>query len=103
MRGLPQKVPFDGRVVRYLKTPLRTEALRCIQAAAHVRFSESERAAATVHRCDTWLCNDLPFGVAQVEFRISDSNGSILFQERWTVKDCSPAVKAFDASSIAAP
>ena len=101
VRGLPQKVPFDGRVIRYLKTPLRTEALRCIQAAAHVRFSESERAAATVHRCDTWLCNDLPFGVAQVEFRISDSNGSILFQERWTVKGCSPAVKAFDASSIA--
>lgn len=102
VRGLPRKVPFDARVIRYLKTPLRPEAIRCVQAAAHVAYSESEGSALQIHRCDTWLTDEVPFGVAQVEFRVSDTQGTILFQERWILKECSPKVRPFDPSSVIA-
>ena len=96
VRGLPRKVPYEARVIRYLKTPLRREALHCVQAAAHVTFGKDDSERPMNHRCDVWLSDDVPFGVAQVEFRVSDpQTGATLFQERWTVKDCSPKVKPY--------
>ncbi len=96
VRGLPRKVPYEARVTRYLKTPLRREALQCVQAAAHVTFGKDDSEKPMNHRCDVWLSDDVPFGVAQVEFRVSDSqSGATFFQERWTVKDCSPKVKPY--------
>ena len=96
VRGLPRKVPYEARVTRYLKTALRREALHCVQAAAHVTFAKDDSEKPMNHRCDVWLSDDVPFGVAQVEFRVSDpQNGATLFQERWTVKDCSPKVKPY--------
>ena len=96
VRGLPRKVPYEARVMRYLKTPLRREALHCVQAAAHVTFGKDDSEKPMNHRCDVWLSDDVPFGVAQVEFRVSDpQTGATLFQERWTVKACSPKVKPY--------
>ena len=96
VRGLPRKVPYEARVTRYLKTPLRREALHCVQAAAHVTFGKDDSEKPMNHRCDVWLSDDVPFGVAQVEIRVSDpQTGATLFQERWTVKDCSPKVKPY--------
>ena len=96
VRGLPRKVPYEARVTRYLKTSLRREALHCVQAAAHVTFGKDVTEKPMNHRCDVWLNDDVPFGVAQVEFRVSDpQSGATLFQERWTVKDCSPKVKSY--------
>lgn len=103
VRGLPRKVGYDARVVRYLKTPLRPEALRCVQAAAHVSYSETDQSEPLIYRCDTWLSREVPFGVAQVEFRISDTRGVILFQERWTVSNCYPKVPPFDPATVIQP
>jgi hypothetical protein len=91
VRGLPRKVPFTARTIRYLKTPIRQEAFKCQLAAAHVAYSAKDGESPLVYRCDTWLTDDVPFGVAQVEFRITHpDNGTILLQERWTVHDCWP-------------
>jgi hypothetical protein len=91
VRGLPRKVPFSARAIRYLKTSLRQEAFRCQVAAAQVLYSVKEAEPASVYRCEAWLTDDVPFGVAQVEFRINHpDNGSVLFQERWTVHNCWP-------------
>ena len=97
VRGLPRKVPYQARTVRYLRTPLRVEALKCQQATAHVTFRPSDDQPAMNHRCDVWLSDDVPFGVAQVEFHISDpATAAVLFHERWIVHDCWPKVRPFE-------
>jgi hypothetical protein len=97
VRGLPRKIEFAARAVRYLKTSLRREALRCQQAAAHVAFSETEIDKPLTYRCDAWLSPEVPFGVAQVEFHVSSAdNTATLFHERWTVHDCWPKVLPFE-------
>ena len=93
VRGLPRKVPYVARAVRYLKSSLRREALKCTQAAAHVSFSEHETAPPKNYRCDVWMCDEIPFGTAQVEFHLTDpESGALLFHERWVVSDCSPKI-----------
>ncbi len=94
VRGLPRKVPFEARAIRYLKTPLRTDAFECRQAAAHVSYAASDAEKPKNYRCDTWLNPEVPFGVVQVEFHLSDpETGQTLFHERWTVRDCHPKVQ----------
>jgi len=94
VRGLPRKVPYRARAIRYLKTPLRPDAFKCQQVAAHVSYSADEQSKPLNYRCDAWLNDEVPFGVAQVEFHMSDpETGSTLFHERWTVRDCWPKVQ----------
>lgn len=96
IRGLPSKAPYSARVVRYLKTRLRPEALRCTQAAAAVSYAFKDTDVPLVYRCDTWLTNDVPFGVAQVEMHITQpGTGGVLFHERWVVRDCWPKVPPY--------
>lgn len=101
VRGLPQLVPYRARTNRYLKTTLRPEALKCIQAAASTGWSAKEGDPHLVYRCDVWVTNDIPFGVAQVDYHITQAdNGHVLFHERWTVRDCSPKVRPFDPRTV---
>jgi hypothetical protein len=80
-----------------LRTPLRVEALKCQQATAHITFSLSDDQPAMNHRCEVWLSDDVPFGVAQVEFHISDpATAAVLFHERWIVHDCWPKARPFE-------
>lgn len=91
VRGLPSKVPFTLRTMRYLKTAIRPEAFHCKQVAAQVLYTTESSEQALIYRCDAWLIEDVPFGVVQVEFHITHpGNNSVLFHERWTVKDCRP-------------
>ena len=96
VRGLPRLVQFDFKQSRYMKTPLRREALSCQHVAAHVAFAANEGDSPLIYRCDAWQTDEVPFGVVQVEFHISprDGNGT-LFHERWTVHDCWPKVASF--------
>ena len=91
VRGLPRKVPYEARTTRYLKTLVRKDAFRCQLAAAHVAYAANESDPLLIYRCDVWLTNDLPFGVAQVEWHIAQADSAaIVFHERWTLRDCSP-------------
>ena len=100
VRGLPLKQLFRPGVVRYLKTPLRRDALRCQRAAAQVTHHTEANKTPLRYRCDVWLCDEVPFGVAQFEFQVTTADGStLLHHERWTVTACQPAL----ASSQAVP
>lgn len=95
VRALPLKKEYRAGRVRYLHLPLRQDAFRCQTAAAAVDFPQDS--PTHQYRCDTWLCDELPFGVAQYEVTVKDlATGTIVHQEQWTVTACSPepAVKA---------
>ncbi|MCX7418948.1 MAG: hypothetical protein NT013_05345 [Planctomycetia bacterium] len=71
--GLPQAVEFHPGHIRYLKTPLRSnKAFRCQRAAAQTLFQPQHADHPLRYRCDLWLCEEIPFGVAQLEITISD-------------------------------
>ena len=84
-------MPVTG--VQTCALPICDDAFRCQTAAAAVDYPHDEQTHQ--YRCDTWLCDELPFGVAQFEIKVTDNeSGSIVHQERWTVSDCYPAVAA---------
>ena len=90
-RGLPRLQPYRAGFVRYLKTALRQDALACQRAAAQV-FVDSEDAR-SVHRCDVWLCDEIPFGAARMEWTASNADTAELIQrESWQIVDCHPPV-----------
>jgi len=98
VRGLPLKQEFRPGVVRYLKTPLRRDALRCQRAAAQVKYHTEADKTPLRYRCDVWLCDEVPFGVAQFELQVTTADGStLLHHERWTVAACQPAPTSLPA------
>ncbi len=92
VRGLPLKKEYNPGLVRYLKTPLRRDALRCQRAAAQVLYPIEPGSTPLRYRCDVWLCDEVPFGVAQFESKVTSADGGTLLRhERWTVTACHPA------------
>lgn len=90
--GLPQSVEYRPGHIRYLKTPLRPDkAFRCQRAAAQVLFQPRHYDHPLRYRCDLWLCDEIPFGVAQIEITITDpSTGQMLTFQRLTAVEASP-------------
>lgn len=82
--GLPQSVEYRPGHIRYLKTPLRPhQAFRCQRAAAQTFFQPKFTDHPLKYRCDVWLCDEIPFGVAQWELTISDPvTGQTLSSQR---------------------
>ncbi|MCI0432193.1 MAG: hypothetical protein L0271_00895, partial [Gemmatimonadetes bacterium] len=90
-RGLPRLQPYRAGFVRYLKTALRRDALACQRAAAQV-LVESD-STGSVHRSDVWLCDEIPFGAARMEWTVSNPDTAELLQrELWQIVDCHPPV-----------
>lgn len=91
LRGLPLLKEFRPGVVRYRKTLLRTDAFRCQHALSQVEADAPTGHRKWRYRCDVWLCDELPFGIAEVEFQVHDvTTGLQLHQERWQAADCYP-------------
>ena len=91
IRGLPLLKEFRPGVIRYRKTPLRNDAFRCQHALAEVKVESPAGDRSWNYRCDVWLCDELPFGIAEVEFQVSDAvTGLLLHQERWQATACEP-------------
>ncbi len=90
--GLPQSVEYKPGHIRYLITPLRPKrAFRCQRAAAQVWFQPKHADHELRYRVDLWLCDEIPFGVAQIEITITDpSNGQMLTFQRLTAVEASP-------------
>ena len=84
--GLPQSVEYRPGHIRYLKTPLRPDkAFRCQRAAAQVLFQPKHADHSLRYRVDLWLCDEIPFGVAQIEITITDPpTGQMLTFQRLT-------------------
>lgn len=91
VRALPLKKEYRAGKIRYLRLPLRNDAFRCQTAAAAVDYPQES--PTHQYRCDTWLCAELPFGVAQYDVRVTEiDSGATVHQERWTVSASDPAV-----------
>jgi len=102
VRALPLKKEYRGGRVRYLRLPLRTDAFHCQTAAAAVDFPQES--ATHQYRCETWLCEELPFGVAQYDVRVTEiESGLMVHLERWTVSACSPEVAPTSPLSATKP
>lgn len=84
--GLPQSVEYRPGLIRYLKTPLRPDkAFRCQRAAAQTLFQPKHADRELRYRVDLWLCDEIPFGVAQIEITITDPpTGQMLTFQRLT-------------------
>lgn len=94
--ALPQSVEYRPGHIRYLKTPLRPDkAFRCQRAAAQVLFQPKHFDHSLRYRVDLWLCDEIPFGVAQIEITITDPpNGQMLTFQRLTAVEAT----GFEAS-----
>jgi hypothetical protein len=82
LRGLPKSYDFDKGRIRYLRTPLRTDAFTVHHAAERVQTRIQETGPLLWYRCDTWYCDDLPFGVAQVKFTVTRANDNVVISEQ---------------------
>jgi hypothetical protein len=61
-----------------------------------VKYAFNESHPELLYRCDTWLTDDVPFGVAQVEFHVSQPDSAVvMFHERWVARDCWPKVPPY--------
>ncbi len=89
--GLPQSVEYRPGHIRFLKTPLRpNKAFRCQRAAAQVLFQPKHTDHSLRYRVDLWLCDEIPFGVAQIEITITDPpTGQMLTFQRLTAVEAS--------------
>lgn len=91
VRGLPANREYKAGKVRYVFLDLRNDAFRCLTAAAAIPFPDRDETHQ--YRCDTWLCDEFPLGVAQYEIKVVDRmTGDQVHQERWIVTDCFPNV-----------
>lgn len=84
--NLPQSVEYKPGHIRYLKTPLRpNKAFRCQRAASQTFFQPKHSEHPLRYRVDLWLCDEIPFGVAQIEITIIDPpSGQMLTFQRLT-------------------
>lgn len=92
LAGLPEPNPYQAAPIQYLFLPLRRDAFRCQRAATRKDFLD-ELGNPWRYRVDTWYCDEVPFGVVQVEFTIIDATtGAIHRKERWTLSEANPPV-----------
>lgn len=79
LAGLPSGPAYQGRMLRYVKSKLRTDAFHCWRAVATVK--EAQRS----YRRDVWWTDDIPFGVLQFEDTVTDAEGTVILKQRWVV------------------
>lgn len=87
-RGLPRAAPYRAAAERYVRLPIRTEAFHCIQAAAQVALRSEATGETTWHRRDAWTCDELPFGVAQIDTQVQDASRQVIARQRLTATAC---------------
>jgi hypothetical protein len=77
-------VRYTSLIDRFLKFPaLRRDAFRGRQAYARVSGRQGQPGESFSFRRDVWLCNELPFGVAQFEDQVIDRSNAIVTRQRW--------------------
>jgi len=86
LTGVPADIAYRPGRVRYLLTPVRENAFRCQQAATRALAKASENKPTREFRSDLWLCEELPFGMAQITFSLTEYPQNLLVERTiWTV------------------
>ena len=70
IRGMPSARSYNEGRARYLKTPVHPDALTCQLALSQVEARPPGARVSHIYRCESWYCDALPFGVAQVKFAV---------------------------------
>ncbi|MBL8850452.1 MAG: hypothetical protein JNG89_12300 [Planctomycetaceae bacterium] len=84
--GIPgDAANYRAAAERYLRLSLRTDAFRCLQSYTSSTTTDVPTGRSTHQRCDVWICDELPFGVAQRETQILDDRRQLLTRQRLTV------------------
>lgn len=90
VRGLPEAADFEAKAIRYVRTPLRSDAFECEYAIARVTLGQNEDESARHCYCETLLNDEVPFGVVEYTTTVTDAaTGAILVKRRWTAVDAS--------------
>lgn len=85
LRGVPGDRAYVPQTVRHIRTPLRTDVFRCPRAATQVPYGKEDDT--TLRRCELWLTDELPFGVAQFELSEQDlATRDLLSKRRFVVR-----------------
>lgn len=101
LQGLMAPATYHVRAIKYLKTPLRTDAFRCRQAVATVDHRPVDGGPKYRYRRDVWLCDDVPFGVLQIEDSVIDPvSGVILSKQRLTATKVSEIYEPVAATEV---
>ena len=82
LRGIPVDRAFRPGTTRHVKTTVRTNAFRCQHAATQDYLTNSATGQRFRYRCETWLTDELPFGVAQFVVSEYDAKTGELFKHR---------------------
>jgi hypothetical protein len=82
LRGLPVTDEYRAGRIRFVHTPLRDDAFTVKHAAAQEKFRSEENDPYFWFRCDTWYCDDLPFGVCKMKFTISRGEDNVVVSEQ---------------------
>ena len=82
LRGLPITDNYRAGRIRFVRTPLRNDAFTVHHAAAQERYASVKEGPYFWYRCDTWYCDDLPFGVCQMKFTVSRGEDNVVVSEQ---------------------
>ncbi len=83
--GMPRARKYNPGKTRHIFTPLQDDALRCQLAASQVSVviaAKTEAEQNLRYRKDLWLCNQIPFGVAQIESSVYDQKTNRLLNRQ---------------------
>lgn len=86
LRGLPVAREYSAGATRYVRTSLRNDAFETQRAATQVRWKSPALDGEVTHRCDLWLCTEIPFGVLQFERLQTSAKGEEISRQRYRVR-----------------
>jgi hypothetical protein len=85
LRNLPHPRPYNADHIRYLKTPLRTDAFRAQQAASRVTFTPPGGEPLS-YRSDVWITEQVPFGCLKFQTIVTSAAGDTLEYRRFDIQ-----------------
>ncbi|MDA1163489.1 MAG: hypothetical protein O3B13_10330 [Planctomycetota bacterium] len=82
LRGMPTDREFRPATTRHIGTTVRKNAFRCQLAATQDYLTSRSSGRRFRYRCESWLTDELPFGVAQFVMSEYDAQSGELFKRR---------------------
>jgi hypothetical protein len=95
LRNLPSPRPYNADHIRYLKTPLRTDAFRAQQAASRVTFTPPGGNPLS-YRSDVWITDQVPFGCLRFQTIVTNAAGDTVEYRRFDIHQANQFYESAD-------
>ena len=88
LSGLPTPAPYWSSAIRYLKTAIQKDAIRCHQAYGYIQEKTASGQQTRHYTRNVWFCDETPFGVLQMEIQIRTSANALphAVQKFWVTR-----------------